>query len=274
MGTGRQDRRHRPVADRHPRSNPATYTSVFDHVRKLFQRSRCRKRSCVATSRAGSRSTCAGDDAGTAPATVRSNRDARSPTCTSCEVCKGKQYNRETLEVQYKGRSIADVLEMSVDEALEFFQHIPRSSGTCRRSTSASATCDWASRASPVGEAQRIKLSSELHKRATGNTMYVLDEPTTGLHFEDVRKLLAVLQRLVDRQHRARDRAQPRRDRDRRLADRPRTRGRRGSSTGSSPRHARVRCRRTHVPHGADSSPRPWSVRSCRSDHRLARPTG
>ena len=148
----------------------------------------------------------------------------------TCEVCKGKRYNRETLEVKYKGRTIADVLAMSVDEALVFFENIP----PIRRhlQTLSDVGLGYVKLGQPAptlsgGEAQRIKLSSELHKRATGNTFYVLDEPTTGLHFEDIRKLLEVLQRLVDTGNTvARDRAQPRRDQDRRLDRRPRPRGR------------------------------------------------
>jgi excinuclease ABC subunit A len=119
----------------------------------------------------------------------------------TCEVCKGKRYNRETLEVKYKGRSIADVLEMSVAEALEFFQNIPPIKRHMQTLSDVGLGYVRLGQPAPTlsgGEAQRIKLSSELHKRATGNTIYVLDEPTTGLHFEDIRKLLQVLQRLVD----------------------------------------------------------------------------
>jgi excinuclease ABC subunit A len=118
----------------------------------------------------------------------------------TCEVCKGRRYNRETLEVRYKGRSVADILEMSVEEALEFFQNIPPIKRHMQTLSDVGLGYVKLGQPAPTlsgGEAQRIKLSSELHKRATGNTMYVLDEPTTGLHFEDVRKLLAVLQRLV-----------------------------------------------------------------------------
>jgi excinuclease ABC subunit A len=118
----------------------------------------------------------------------------------TCEVCKGHRYNRETLEVRYKNRSIADVLEMSIDEGLEFFQNIPAIKRYLQ--TLADVGLGYVKLGQPAptlsgGEAQRIKLGSELQKRATGNTLYVLDEPTTGLHFEDVRKLLNVLQRLV-----------------------------------------------------------------------------
>ncbi|MGH2527444.1 MAG: excinuclease ABC subunit UvrA, partial [Actinomycetota bacterium] len=118
----------------------------------------------------------------------------------TCEVCKGHRYNRETLEVRYKHRSIADVLEMSVDEALEFFQNIPVIKRHLQTLSDVGLGYVKLGQPAPTlsgGEAQRIKLSSELQKRATGNTLYVLDEPTTGLHFEDVHKLLGVLQRLV-----------------------------------------------------------------------------
>jgi excinuclease ABC subunit A len=117
-----------------------------------------------------------------------------------CEVCQGARYNRETLEVKYKGRSISDVLEMSVDEALTFFANIPAIARHMQTLSDVGLGYIKLGQPAPTlsgGEAQRIKLSSELHKRATGNTVYVLDEPTTGLHFEDIRKLLQVLQRLV-----------------------------------------------------------------------------
>jgi excinuclease ABC subunit A len=118
----------------------------------------------------------------------------------TCEVCKGKRYNRETLEVKYKGRSIADVLEMSIDQACEFFQNIPVISRHLQ--TLADVGLGYVRMGQPAptlsgGEAQRVKLASELSKRATGRTFYILDEPTTGLHFDDIRKLLSVLERLV-----------------------------------------------------------------------------
>jgi excinuclease ABC subunit A len=118
-----------------------------------------------------------------------------------CEVCHGKRYNRETLEVTYHGKSISDVLDMTVTEALSFFQNIPRSAASSRRSSMwAWATCTWDSRQRRLsgGEAQRVKLAKELQRVQTGRTFYILDEPTTGLHFEDVRQLIQVLERLVD----------------------------------------------------------------------------
>ena len=156
----------------------------------------------------------------------------------TCEVCKGRRYNRETLEVKYKGRTIADVLAMSIEEALVFFENIPPIQRHMQTLSDVGLGYVKLGQPAPTlsgGEAQRIKLASELHKRATGNTMYVLDEPTTGLHFEDIRKLLDVLQRLVvDGQHRARHRAQPRRHQDRGLDRRPRSRGRRPGRRQSS----------------------------------------
>ncbi|MEZ0234365.1 MAG: excinuclease ABC subunit UvrA [Actinomycetota bacterium] len=185
---------------RTPRSNPATYTGVFDHVRKLFaQVPEAKLRGYQPgrfsfNVRGGRCEHCAGDGQ------IKIEMHFLPDVYVTCEVCKGRRYNRETLEVRYKGRSIADVLEMSVDEALEFFQHIPPIKRHMQTLSDVGLGYVRLGQPAPTlsgGEAQRIKLSSELHKRATGNTMYVLDEPTTGLHFEDVRKLLAVLQRLV-----------------------------------------------------------------------------
>ena len=118
----------------------------------------------------------------------------------TCEQCKGKRDNRETLEVKYKGRSIADVLEMSIDEALEFFRNIPVIARHLQTISDVGLGYMRMGQPAPTlsgGEAQRVKLASELSKRATGRTFYILDEPTTGLHFEDIRKLLSVLERLV-----------------------------------------------------------------------------
>jgi excinuclease ABC subunit A len=186
---------------RTPRSNPATYTGVFDHIRRLFAQvpdARLRGFQPGRFSfnvRGGRCENCAGDGQ------IKIEMHFLPDVYVTCEVCKGKRYNRETLEVKYKGRNISDVLEMSVDEALEFFQNIPPIKRHMQTLSDVGLGYIKLGQPAPTlsgGEAQRIKLSSELHKRATGNTLYVLDEPTTGLHFEDIRKLLGVLQRLVD----------------------------------------------------------------------------
>jgi excinuclease ABC subunit A len=185
---------------RTPRSNPATYTGVFDHVRRLFSQvpeARVRGYQPGRFSfnvRGGRCENCAGDGQ------IKIEMHFLPDVYVTCEVCKGHRYNRETLEVKYKSRSIADVLEMSVEEALEFFQNIPVIKRHMQTLSDVGLGYVKLGQPAPTlsgGEAQRIKLSSELQKRATGNTLYVLDEPTTGLHFEDVRKLLNVLQRLV-----------------------------------------------------------------------------
>jgi excinuclease ABC subunit A len=185
---------------RTPRSNPATYTGVFDHIRTLFSqvpeaRVRGYKPGRFSFNVRGGRcENCGGDGQ------IKIEMHFLPDVYVTCEVCKGHRYNRETLEVRYKGRSIADVLEMSVEEALEFFRNIPTIARHMQTLSDVGLGYVKLGQPAPTlsgGEAQRIKLSSELQKRATGNTFYILDEPTTGLHFEDIRKLLNVLQRLV-----------------------------------------------------------------------------
>jgi excinuclease ABC subunit A len=188
---------------RTPRSNPATYIGVFDHIRKLYsQVPEARIRGYnpgrfsfnVPPPRGGRCEGCAGDGQ------IKIEMHFLPDVYVTCEVCKGKRYNRETLEVKYKGRSIAEVLAMSVDDALDFFRNIPVIARHLQ--TVADVGLGYVRMGQPAptlsgGEAQRVKLASELSKRATGRTFYILDEPTTGLHFDDIRKLLSVLERLV-----------------------------------------------------------------------------
>ena len=186
---------------RTPRSNPATYTGVFDHVRKLFantQESRVRGYMPGRFSfnvKGGRCEACRGDG------TIRIEMHFLPDVYVPCEVCKGKRYNRDTLEVTFKGRNVAEVLDMPCADALEFFANQPpiaRHMGTLVDVGLGYVRLGQPAPTLSGGEAQRVKLSSELAKRSTGHTMYILDEPTTGLHFEDVRKLLGVLGRLVD----------------------------------------------------------------------------
>ena len=186
---------------RTPRSNPATYTGVFDHVRKLFANTaESRVRGYMPgrfsfNVKGGRCEACRGDG------TIRIEMHFLPDVYVPCEVCKGKRYNRDTLEVTFKGRNIAEVLDMPCTDALEFFANQPpiaRHMGTLVDVGLGYVRLGQPAPTLSGGEAQRVKLSSELAKRSTGHTMYVLDEPTTGLHFEDVRKLLGVLGRLVD----------------------------------------------------------------------------
>jgi excinuclease ABC subunit A len=185
---------------RTPRSNPATYIGVFDHVRALFsQLPEARVRGYKPgrfsfNVRGGRCEACAGDGQ------IKIEMHFLPDVYVTCEVCKGKRYSRETLEVKYKGRSISDVLDMSVEEALEFFRNIPVIARHLQTVTDVGLGYIRLGQPAPTlsgGEAQRVKLASELSKRATGRTFYILDEPTTGLHFDDIRKLLSVLERLV-----------------------------------------------------------------------------
>ncbi len=186
---------------RTPRSNPATYTDLFTHVRELYSltpESKVRGYKPGRFSfnvRGGRCETCKGDG------TIKIEMHFLPDVYVPCETCHGRRYNRETLEVRFKGKSIADVLEMSVEEALQFFAKIPKLRR--RLQTLHDVGLDYVKLGQPAttlsgGEAQRVKLAAELSKVATGRTLYILDEPTTGLHFADIEKLLEVLQRLVD----------------------------------------------------------------------------
>jgi excinuclease ABC subunit A len=186
---------------RTPRSNPATYTKVFDKIRSLFAsvpeaKARGYKPGRFSFNVSGGRcETCKGD--GTLKIEMHFLPDVYIP----CEVCKGERYNRETLQILWKGHTIADVLDMSVTEALEFFENQPPIARVLQTLHDVGLGYIRLGQPAPTlsgGEAQRVKLASELGKRSTGKTFYILDEPTTGLHFEDVRRLLSVLQRLVD----------------------------------------------------------------------------
>ncbi|MDP9239790.1 MAG: excinuclease ABC subunit UvrA, partial [Actinomycetota bacterium] len=186
---------------RTPRSNPATYTGVFDHIRRLFAETTEAKVRGYLPGRfsfnvkGGRCDACSGDG------TIKIEMNFLPDVYVPCEVCHGARYNRETLEVHFKGKTIADVLDMPIEEAATFFEAIP----AIRRhlETLVDVGLGYVRLGQPAptlsgGEAQRVKLASELQKRSTGRTVYVLDEPTTGLHFEDIRKLLGVLGRLVD----------------------------------------------------------------------------
>ena len=186
---------------RTPRSNPATYTGVFDHIRKLFASTPEAKMRGYLQGRfsfnvkGGRCEACSGDG------TIKIEMNFLPDVYVPCEVCHGARYNRETLEVHYKGKTIAEVLDMPIEEAQDFFSAVPAISRHMK--TLVEVGLGYVRLGQPAttlsgGEAQRVKLSTELQKRSTGRTVYVLDEPTTGLHFEDIRKLLLVLGRLVD----------------------------------------------------------------------------
>ena len=186
---------------RTPKSNPATYTGVFDLIRNLFAETKDAKAKGYSKGRfsfnvkGGRCEACSGDGI------VKIEMHFLPDVYVPCEVCGGKKYNRETLEVKYKGKSISDVLEMTVAEALEFFDAIP--SIKKKMQTLNDVGLSYIRLGQPStqlsgGEAQRIKLATELSRASTGNTIYILDEPTTGLHFADVHKLVDILQRLTD----------------------------------------------------------------------------
>ena len=187
---------------RTPRSNPATYTGVFDHVRKLFaQTSEAKVRGYLQgrfsfNVKGGRCEACAGDG------TIKIEMNFLPDVYVPCEVCHGARYNRETLEVHFKGKTISEVLDMPIEEGLEFFEAVPPIARHLRTLNEVGLGYVRLGQPAPTlsgGEAQRVKLAAELQKRSTGRTIYVLDEPTTGLHFEDIRKLLGVLQSLADK---------------------------------------------------------------------------
>jgi excinuclease ABC subunit A len=186
---------------RTPRSNPGTYTKLFDDIRSLFAElpeSKARGYQAGRFSfnvKGGRCEACQGDGI------IKIEMQFLPDVYVPCEVCHGKRYNREALEVLYKGKNISDVLDMTVEEALEFFENIPRVKS--KLETLRDVGLGYIHLGQPAttlsgGEAQRIKLSKELSRRATGRTLYILDEPTVGLHMADVEKLLEVLNRLVD----------------------------------------------------------------------------
>ena len=186
---------------RTPRSNPATYTGVFDHMRKLFAQTPEAKMRGYQQGRfsfnvkGGRCEACSGDG------TIKIEMNFLPDVYVPCEVCHGARYNRETLEVHYKGKTIAEVLDMPIEQAVDFFEAIPAIHRHLKTLVDVGLGYVRLGQPAPTlsgGEAQRVKLASELQKRSTGRTVYVLDEPTTGLHFEDIRKLLLVLGRLVD----------------------------------------------------------------------------
>jgi len=187
---------------RTPRSNPATYTGVWDHVRKLFAATEEAKVRGYGPGRfsfnvkGGRCEACTGDG------TIKIEMNFLPDVYVPCEVCHGSRYNRETLEVHYKGKTVADVLDMPIEEANDFFASVPAISRHLQTLVDVGLGYVRLGQPAPTlsgGEAQRVKLASELKRRSNGRTVYVLDEPTTGLHFEDIRRLLGVLQSLVDK---------------------------------------------------------------------------
>jgi len=186
---------------RTPRSNPATYTNLFTPIRELFAQTQLARARGYKPGRfsfnvrGGRCEACSGDGI------ITIEMHFLPDVYVSCEVCHGKRYNRETLEVTYKDKTIADVLDMTVEEALAFFENIPKIKNKLQTLYDVGLGYIKLGQSSTTlsgGEAQRVKLATELSRRSTGKTVHILDEPTTGLHFDDVKKLLSVLQRLVD----------------------------------------------------------------------------
>lgn len=186
---------------RSPRSNPATYTGVFDAIRDIFATTNEAKMRGYSKGRfsfnvpGGRCGACNGDGI------IKIEMNFLPDVYVPCEVCKGTRYNRETLEVKYKGKSIADVLDMTVEEALTFFENVPRIKNVIQTLYDVGLGYVKLGQSSTTlsgGEAQRVKLATELSRRSTGKTLYILDEPTTGLHIDDVKRLVQILQRLTD----------------------------------------------------------------------------
>jgi excinuclease ABC subunit A len=186
---------------RTPRSNPATYTGLFDLIRDVFAQTneaklRGYKKGRFSFNIKGGRcEACSGDGI------VKIEMNFLPDIFVPCEVCGGKRYNRETLEVKYKGKSIADVLDMTVEEALKFFENLPKLKNKLQTLYDVGLSYVKLGQSSTTlsgGEAQRVKLATELSRRSTGKTMYILDEPTTGLHSADVHKLTEIMQRLAE----------------------------------------------------------------------------
>ena len=231
---------------RTPRSNPATYIGLWDDLRALFASTPESKARGYSPGRfsfnvsGGRCEACKGDGQ------IKIEMHFLPDIYVPCEACGGKRYNRETLEVTYRGKTISDVLDMSVTEALAFFGNIPQIKRKLQ--TLYDVGLGYVSLGQPAttlsgGEAQRVKLAKELHRRQTGKTFYILDEPTTGLHFEDVRQLLDVLQRSGRcGQHGAGDRAQPRCHQGCRPPDRYGSRGRQRRRNRRGLGHARAGC--------------------------------
>ena len=186
---------------RTPRSNPATYTDVFTHIRDIFSKTtEARARGYKAgrfsfNVKGGRCESCKGDGV------EKIEMSFMPDVYVSCDVCHGKRYNRETLEVKYKGKDISDVLNMSVSEALEFFENIPKIQSRLKTLQDVGLGYIRLGQSSDTlsgGEAQRIKLAAELNKKATGKTLYLLDEPSVGLHWADMDKLIKIIQKLAD----------------------------------------------------------------------------
>lgn len=186
---------------RTPRSNPATYTGLFDLIRDLYSQTNEAKMRGYTKGRfsfnvkGGRCEACGGDGI------IKIEMNFLPDIYVPCDVCGGKRYNRETLEVKYKGKTISDVLDMTVEEALEFFDSIPRIKAKLQTLYDVGLSYVQLGQSSTTlsgGEAQRVKLATELSRKSTGKTMYILDEPTTGLHTSDVHRLISILQRLAD----------------------------------------------------------------------------